>query len=131
MADRALNNSAPAMVQTGRKFKRVREFFLEATFDSGTATVVDAGTDDGVSIVKDATGDYDVTFPQGVRFLGGWANLDPGDDTPADTDPAKVQLMAFNAGAGTGKLIVTANSDGNQEDPLDTATLYCHFYIQA
>ena len=129
MADLALNNSAPNMLQTGVKFGRIRRFYLSATFATGVASVVAAGTDDGVSIAKDATGDYDVTFPKGVRFLGAWASLDPGSDTPSDAAQAIAQPRSFDATAGTGKIIVSAKDDGDQEDPGDTVTLYLFFDI--
>jgi hypothetical protein len=123
MADRALNNSAPAMVQTGRKFGRQREFILQATFTSGAATLDTANSDDGMTIVQDSTGDYDVTFPKAVRVLSVHASLDQAADSPTAANVTMPQPRSFVA-SGTGKVLFFNTDDGALDDPQDDMRLY-------
>jgi hypothetical protein len=105
------------------KFGTVLLVTLQATFASGVATVDTVNSSPGVTLVKDTTGDYDVTFPKGtwVHFVGG--SLDLADDTPTATAVKIVLPIGFVA-AGTGKVLFANTDDGGLEDPADGTRVY-------
>jgi hypothetical protein len=98
---------------------------IRSTFATGVATRVAAGSSPGTTIVKDTTGDYDITFPacSSVDWLGG--SLDLGSDDPTDTVVKGMWPRLLNV-AGTGKLIFQNTDDGGLEDPGDTMTAYAN-----
>lgn len=98
---------------------------IRATFSSGVATRVAAGSSPGTTIAKDSTGDYDITFPacSSVDWLGG--SVDLGGDDPTDAAVKTVWPRSL-ATAGTGKLLFQNTDDGGLEDPGDTVVLYAN-----
>jgi len=105
------------------KFRHVHFIVLQATFSSGVATVDASESSPGVTLVKDTTGDYDVTFPKGqwVHVVG--CALDPASDTPTDSVETKVSPRSFVA-TGTGKLLFSHVDDGGEADPEDNTRVY-------
>src|SRR5690606_14197365 len=99
---------------------RIAVVYIQATFDgSGVATVDTDASSPRVTMVKDAAGDYDITFPKArwVHFVG--AGIDLGSDTPSDADTVKsIQPRSLSAagsnGVGTGKILFFYGDDGDQ-----------------
>lgn len=121
----------------GTTWRRPLVVVLQATFNSGVATVDAANSDPDITLTKDegadAIGDYDLAgLPRGKRihFVGG--GIDLGSDTPAGRVAlGYVQPRSLNAAAGTGKLLFFNRSNGNQSDPPNGARLYLTLLIEA
>lgn len=103
---------------------------LQATFASGVATVDTAVSDKGLTLVRDAAGDYDLAgLPRGVRVQCLSALVDLASDTSADTVTGYVQPRSLSAANGTGKLLFFNRDDGDQADPPDGSRLYATFVV--
>lgn len=124
-----LDDTIPGAYQTPGKFGVIAVYYLQATFASGVATADDTNTSQGVTIVKDATGDYDVTFPSGEGIAHVSASLDPASDTPTANTVA-VPLPRSFAAAGTGKVLFAHTDDGGLADPEDTTRLYLKIEVR-
>lgn len=104
---------------------------LQATFTSGMAIVDSGNTDPGVTLTKDAAGDYDVAgLPKGARIHCLGCMVDLASDTPADTVTGYAQPRSLSATAGTGKILFFNRDDGDQADPPDGSRLYATFLVE-
>lgn len=111
-------------LDTPKRHKRLSLVYLQATFASGVATVDTSESAPDVTLTKDSTGDYDLTFPAGTFVHCVGCVLDPGTDTPT-TEALRVNPRSLNASEGTGKVLFT-NRDGSPAvtDPGDGVRLY-------
>lgn len=105
---------------------------FQATFSGGVATVDSSVSDPGITLVKDAAGDYDVAgLPTGDQLIPLGLFLAPASDTPADVDTTKDVLpRSLSASAGTGKLLFFNGDDGDQADPGNGTRLYATFMVR-
>lgn len=121
------------------KWGQIHDVFLQATFASGVATVDrvnsfpgNATGQDPLNLVKDTTGDYDVTFPKGVWVHVAGCALAPEDDTPGATY-TEVVPFGFVAASGTGKVLFMNDDNtsgiGTQADPPDGSRLYLYLKV--
>jgi hypothetical protein len=117
--------------RVGSTYARPLTVRLQATFASGVATVDTVASDPGLTLVKDSTGDYDLTFPAGRRVHCEALSLDPGTDTPATTAAKDVMSRSLNATAGTGKLLFTRGDSAALVDPPDGARVYATLTVES
>lgn len=103
---------------------------FECTFAAGSPFVDRINSDPGITITRDAAGDYDVAgLPTGKLLHPIHMTLDLASDTPADTTVGYAQPRSCNAGAGTCKVLTFARDDGDQDDPPDGARLSATFLV--
>lgn len=105
------------------KLRHLSVVVIQATFSSGVATLDTDASSPDVTIAKDTTGDYDITFPAGqfVHCIG--VHLDPAADDPTDANVADAYPRSLDAG-GTGKILFMHSDDGGLADPDDDTRLY-------
>lgn len=113
---------------TPKRQGRLALVYIQATFASGVATVDTEKSSPRVTMVKDTTGDYDITFPKGqfVHCVG--ITMDPATDTPttgALVGYPRSLVAAGSNGTGTGKILFV-NEDGSPAvtDPGDNVRCY-------
>ena len=124
-----LDDTIAGATQTPGKFGVIACYYLQCTFASGVATADDADTSQGVTIAKDTTGDYDVTFPSGEGIVMVNAMLDPAADDPTDANVAVPLPRSFVPG-GTGKILFVHTDDGGNADPDDSSRLYLEIKVR-
>jgi hypothetical protein len=117
--------------RVGSTYARPLTVRLQATFASGVATVDTVASDPGLTLAKDSTGDYDLTFPPGRRVHCDALKLDLASDTPATTTVKEAQPRALNATAGTGKVLFFRGDTAALADPPDGARLYATLTVES
>jgi hypothetical protein len=115
-------------LDTPKRQGRLSLVYIQATFASGVATVDTDASSPEVTMEKDSTGDYDITFPKArfVHCIG--VEIDPGTDDPGDTaekegSPRSLSASGSN-GVGTGKILFRNSDDGGLADPEDNSRVY-------
>jgi hypothetical protein len=103
---------------------------FECTFAAGSPFVDGVNSDPGITVTRDAAGDYDVAgLPSGKLLHPVHMTLDLASDTPADSTVGYAQPRSCDAGAGTCKVLTFARDDGDQIDPPDGARLSATFLV--
>lgn len=120
-----LSGTMPAAFQTPATFRQIAVLYFTVDIGAtGAPTLDEAASSLDVAITRDATGDYDITFPTGGRFVA-WAggSVDPEDDGPSTSAGFIPSLLDPDLDAGTAKIIVRAGDDGSVIDPADGSVL--------